>query len=71
MSEEPRILVFSGSLRQASFNRRLAEAAARGAEQAGATCTRLDLRDHALPPYDGDLEAREGLPPGARALRER
>ena len=32
--------------------------------------THLDLRDLALPLYDGDLEARSGLPDGARRLKQ-
>ncbi len=65
-----RILCFAGSTREASFNRRLAEAAARAVEEAGGEATLMDLRDHPLPMYDGDLEASAGLPLGVRPLKE-
>jgi chromate reductase len=65
----PRILAFAGSLRKESFNKRLVRIAARGAESAGAGVTLLDLRDYPLPVYDGDLEAEQGLPENARAVK--
>lgn len=65
-----RILCFAGSTREASFNRRLAQAAARAVEEAGGEATLMDLRDHPLPLYDGDLEASAGLPLGVRPLKE-
>jgi len=65
----PRVLAFAGSAREASFNKRLLRVAARDVEAAGVGCTIVDLRDHPLPLYDGDLEAREGLPANAAGLR--
>ncbi len=65
-----RILALSGSTRQASLNRRILEVAARAAEAEGVPCTRVDLRDHPLPLYDGDLERERGLPDAAARLRE-
>ncbi|MDP3874533.1 MAG: NAD(P)H-dependent oxidoreductase [Pseudomonadota bacterium] len=65
-----RILCFAGSTREASFNRQLALAAARAVEEAGGEATFMDLRDHPLPLYDGDLEASAGLPLGVRPLKE-
>ncbi len=70
MSKTPNIVVFAGSTRAASINKKLAAAAARAAEDAGAAVTRLDLRDLALPLYDGDLEAAEGLPVNAQAFKD-
>jgi NAD(P)H-dependent FMN reductase len=64
----PRILVFAGSARSASLNKRLAAVAARAAQAAGAQATLLDLRDYELPLYDGDLEQR-GLPPKLAELK--
>jgi chromate reductase len=64
------ILAFAGSARSGSFNKRLVAIAAEGARAAGAECTLLDLRDYALPLYDGDLEADSGLPENATRLRE-
>lgn len=66
----PRILAFAGSTRRGSLNRKLIRIAAEGARAAGAEVTLLELSDHPLPLYDGDLEARDGLPPNARKLKE-
>lgn len=66
----PRILCFAGSTRTESWNKKLARHAAELASAAGAEATYLDLRELALPLYDGDLEERDGLPPGARRLKE-
>jgi chromate reductase, NAD(P)H dehydrogenase (quinone) len=65
----PKILAFAGSTRTDSFNKKLVKIAAQGARAAGAEVTYLDLRDLALPLYDGDLEAKEGLPEGAKHLK--
>ncbi len=65
-----RILAFAGSARSGSFNQKLLQIAVAGARAAGAECTLVDLRDLALPLYDGDLEATSGLPTGAEKLRE-
>lgn len=65
-----RILAFAGSLRSGSLNRKLLETAI--ASIGGrAEVDRLDLRDVAVPVYDGDLEEKEGLPEGARRLKDR
>jgi chromate reductase len=66
---KPRILAFAGSSRTDSFNKKLVKIAAKGAEQAGGEVTVADLRDFPMPLYDGDLEAREGLPPAAKAWK--
>ncbi|MCE8015450.1 NAD(P)H-dependent oxidoreductase [Halomonas sp. MCCC 1A17488] len=68
-STPPRILVFAGSARENSFNKRLARLAAERVEHAGGQATFIDLRDYPLPLYDGDLENREGLPASARSLQ--
>lgn len=65
----PRILAFGGSLRRDSFNHKLVEVAAAGAREAGADVTVIRLADHPLPVYDGDIEASEGLPTNALALK--
>lgn len=66
----PRILAFAGSARAASLNRRLIRIAAEAARAAGGEVTLLELSDHPLPVYDGDLEANEGLPANARRLKD-
>jgi NAD(P)H-dependent FMN reductase len=65
----PRILAFAGSTRTASLNKRLLAFAAGEARAAGAEVTVVDLRDLALPLYDGDLEAASGLPAAAREFK--
>lgn len=67
---QPRVLALAGSLRTGSYNKMLVKAAARAAEAAGAGVTCLDLRDLPLPVFDEDLEAREGLHPNARRLKD-
>ena len=66
---KPKILAFAGSTRTDSLNKKLARAAAAIAGEAGAEVTFVDLRDLALPLYDGDLEEASGLPEGARKLK--
>ena len=67
--EAAKILAFAGSTREGSFNKRLLAIAAAGASTAGAAVTRIDLRDFSMPLYDGDLEAREGIPEPAERFR--
>ncbi len=70
MMNPPRILAFAGSTRTDSFNKKLVRIAAQGAREAGADVTLVDLRDYAMPLYDGDLEAREGLPENAQKFKQ-
>jgi len=69
MATTPKILAFAGSTRVESFNKKLVKIAAAGAGKAGAEVTLIDLRDFALPLYDGDLEERDGLPENAKKLK--
>ena len=55
------ILIFAGSTRRDSYNRKLAQAAAGIARQLGAEPTLLELSDYDIPLYNADLEA-EGTP---------
>jgi NAD(P)H-dependent FMN reductase len=66
----PRILVFAGSARRDSLNKKLALVAADHAREAGAEATFIDLDDYPIPLYHGDLEAAQGMPENARRLRE-
>ncbi len=70
MTTSPKILVFAGSVREASLNKKLARLAARCVDEAGGAATLVDLRDYPIPIYDGDLEDREGMPRFAVSLRE-
>jgi chromate reductase, NAD(P)H dehydrogenase (quinone) len=64
-----KILVIPGSLRSGSLNARLAAVAAHEIAQAGADVTRISLSDFPLPIYDGDLQARSGVPKHAVNLK--
>ncbi|MFU8828008.1 MAG: NADPH-dependent FMN reductase [Phycisphaerales bacterium] len=66
----PKILAFSGSLRQGSFNQRMVKVAAEGARNAGAEVTVISLRDFPLPFMDEDLEKESGLPENAKKLKD-
>lgn len=64
------ILAFAGSTRHASFNQQLLDIAVAGALAAGAQVTAINLRDYPLPIYNQDLEATEGIPENALALKQ-
>lgn len=70
MTNPIRILAFAGSLRRDSWNKKLAHVVADGARAAGAEVTELDLRDYAMPLYDGDVEAASGLPDAAKRFKQ-
>jgi chromate reductase, NAD(P)H dehydrogenase (quinone) len=65
-----RILAFSGSARRESFNRKLLHAVVARVRATGAEVKVVDLRELALPLYDGDLEDEHGMPAGAQKLVE-
>ncbi|MFV0679914.1 NADPH-dependent FMN reductase [Ottowia sp.] len=63
-----RILIVSGSLRAGSFNTALA----RTAQQLAPGGVQVDVATlHGIALYDGDTEAREGIPAAVLALKER
>lgn len=64
-----KILALAGSTRRDSLNRKLIQAATAIALGAGAEVTLLNLNDYPLPLYNGDLEAKEGLPESALRLK--
>jgi NAD(P)H-dependent FMN reductase len=66
----PRVLVFAGSARRDSLNKKLARIAAAEVAALGAEATFVDLDDYPMAVYHGDLEAAEGMPANARKLRE-
>jgi chromate reductase, NAD(P)H dehydrogenase (quinone) len=65
-----RILVFAGSARRDSLNKKLARAATAFAQEAGAQASFIDLDDYPIPLYHGDLEAASGMPEHAQRLRD-
>ena len=69
MSLKPKILAFAGSLRKNSFNKKIAQIAALGAKEAGASVTYIDLKDYPIPLYDEEIEEK-GLPENVLKLKE-
>ena len=64
-----KILVIPGSLRTGSLNAKLAAVAAHALALEGAEITRISLSDFPLPIYDGDLQAKSGVPKHAVNLK--
>lgn len=64
-----KLLVFAGSTRLQSHNRKLAHVAAHIARNQGAAVTHLELSDLDIPLYNADLEAR-GTPPDVIRLKQ-
>jgi chromate reductase, NAD(P)H dehydrogenase (quinone) len=64
-----KILVIPGSLRSGSLNAKLAAVAAHALALEGAEITRISLSDFPLPIYDGDLQAKSGVPKHAVNLK--
>jgi NAD(P)H-dependent FMN reductase len=69
MPTPPKILVFAGSTRLASFNRKLAHVAAQMARASGAEVTHIELADFDIPIYNADLEAK-GTPADVMKLKQ-
>ena len=65
----PKLLVFAGSTRLDSFNRKLAGVAAAVGRASGAEVTQIELVDFDIPMYNADLEAR-GTPPSVMKLKQ-
>lgn len=68
-SAAPRILAFSGSARRGSWNAKLLAVAIKGAEEAGANVTTIDLATFPLPLYQGHHDGPSPVPAEARKLR--
>lgn len=64
-----KLLVFAGSTRQASYNRKLAGVVAALARAGGAEVTHLELGEFDVPMYNADLEAR-GTPADVMRLKQ-
>jgi NAD(P)H-dependent FMN reductase len=65
-----KILAFSGSARKDSFNQKLVVIASKGAIEAGAEVTVVNLADYPMPLFDQDLEADQGMPESAKAFKQ-
>jgi len=64
-----KLLIFAGSTRKNSFNRKLAHFAAELARAAGAEVTHLELADFDIPMYNADAEAI-ATPPDVIRLKQ-
>jgi chromate reductase len=64
-----KLLVFAGSTRLESWNRKLAKVVAHMAAASGAEVTHIELGDFDVPMYNADLEAR-GTPPDVMRLKQ-
>jgi chromate reductase, NAD(P)H dehydrogenase (quinone) len=64
-----KLLIFAGSTRLNSFNRKLAAVVATLARASGAEVTHIELGDFDIPMYNADLEAR-GTPPDVMRLKQ-
>lgn len=64
-----KLLIFAGSTRQQSYNRKLAQAARSMASGLGAEVTLLDLGSLDIPLYNADLEA-QGTPADVMRLKQ-
>ena len=64
-----KVLVFAGSTRIASHNRKLAKEVAAMAQAKGAEVTHLELGDYEVPMYNADLEAK-GTPADVMKLKQ-
>ncbi|GAC13430.1 NADPH-dependent FMN reductase [Aliiglaciecola lipolytica] len=65
-----KIVAFSGSGRRDSVNKKVVAVAAKGAEEAGAQVTIVNLEDFNLPIFTEDLEAEKGMDPNAQKFKE-
>lgn len=66
-----KVLVFAGSLRKASYNKKVARIAQAFLEKdSSLEVEYLDLQTLQLPVYDGDIEAK-GIPEGAKILGDK
>ena len=69
MTSAPKLLIFAGSTRAQSFNRKLATVAAHMAKDAGAEVTHIELADFNIPLYNADLEA-QGTPSDVMRIKQ-
>lgn len=69
MAKKPKILAFAGSLREHSYSKRVVKTAMKGAIDAGADVTYVDLRDYPMPIYNADDHEGEGFGENALAFQ--
>lgn len=65
-----KILAFTGSGRKGSVNKKVVAVAAKGAEEAGAQVTIVNLEDFDMPIFTEDLEAEKGMHEGGQTFKQ-
>jgi len=70
MTKKPKILAFAGSLREHSYSKRVVKTAMKGAENAGAEVTYIDLRDYPMLIYNADDHEKDGFHVNAAKLQK-
>lgn len=70
MDSDIALLIIPGSVRTGSWNLKLAGFAAVRAHDIGCKATTFDLRELALPVYDGDIETNTGIPSSVYHLQQ-
>ncbi len=70
MSDTIKIVVFSGSSRAGSINKKLVKASIPFLEEFGAEVQLLDMKEYQLPIFDEDIEKNEGIPKVVCDLKE-
>ncbi|NNC38281.1 MAG: NAD(P)H-dependent oxidoreductase [Acidimicrobiales bacterium] len=66
-----RIGLISGSTREGSINKQLVRAVSLIFKDMGAKPVKISLKDYQMPIYDGDWEAKNGVPPTVKKLIRR
>lgn len=65
------LIFLSGSTRKDSYNKKLSKLAYEIAKSIdGVNASYVDLADYEMPLYNGDMEARSGLPENAKKLKD-
>lgn len=70
MTKKPKILAFAGSLREHSYSKRIVKTAIKGAKNAGAEVTYIDLRSFPMPIYNADDHEQNGFDANALKLQK-
>jgi len=65
-----KLLVFAGSVRKDSLNKKLLTVAGDIAHKKGAELKIVDIADFEMPLYSGDIEDKQGIPQAANKLKE-
>lgn len=69
MANKPEVLLFAGSTRRDSINKKLIQKAAEIAKKDGAIVNVIDLKHFQMPLYDGDIEKEKGIPEHAKKFQ--